>query len=35
MSSDIKNNIQKIINFYNLGEYNRVIELSNIFIKKT
>ena len=34
MSSDIKNNIQKIINFYNLGEYNRVIELSNIFIKK-
>ena len=33
MSSDIKNNIQKIINFYNLGEYNKC-ELSNIFIKK-
>ncbi len=34
MSKDIKSNIQKIINFYNYGDYNKVIELAQIFLKK-
>tara|TARA_B100001057_G_C22858417_1_gene953532 strand:+ start:117 stop:1658 length:1542 start_codon:yes stop_codon:yes gene_type:complete len=34
MSNDIKNQINKIVNHYNLGDYNKVIELSKIFIKK-
>ena len=34
MSDTIKKQIQKIVNFYNLGDYDKTIEFSRIFIKK-
>ncbi len=34
MTKEIKSKIQKIINFYNYGDYDKVIELSEIFLKK-
>ena len=34
MTKEIKSKIQKIINFYNYGDYDKVIELSEIFLKR-
>lgn len=33
MNNKVKSDIQKIVNFYNYGDYDKVIELSQIFLK--
>jgi len=34
MDKNLKNQVDKIINFFNVGNYNKVLELSQILIKK-